>query len=361
MARMLDVNEKFVGQEPKFLGEVTEKNLGDALSWYSINRKSKDSQKYASAYFKKVHKLDILPVIKTKPTQFGFVCRILTNGGVLSPERKEWFDGQVEELKKELVKAKAKVKTEQFIEVVKVNIQDRIREKVVECIGELEGQIDNLIVSKFANSPQPYAVMHTLGIKSVHTKSIVDWSKEKRNEFEEVMNTDELQMKEGYSNFKKTELKKIIAYCDQVIVDCGKINNQAVAGRKPRKRKAKSPEQLVAKIKHCLEFKDLSLTSVKTTDIIESMQLWVYNTKTRKLGVYHAEDAGGLSVKGSSIVNFSEMKSIQKTLRKPEVVLPEVINGGKVFLRNAIDSIKAVESKLTGRINADTILLKVIK
>ena len=357
MARMLDVNEKFVGQEPKFLGEVTEKDLGIALSWYSINRKAKDSQKYASAYFKKVHKLDILPVIKTKPTQFGFVCRILTNGGVLSPERKEWFDGQVEELKKELVKAKAKVKTEQFIEVVKVNIQDRIREKAIECIGELEGQIDDIILK--TESPQPYAVMHTLAIKGVHTRAILEWSREKRAEFEEVLTTDDSQLKEGYSNFKKTDLKKIIAYCDQVILDCNKVAQSVV--RKARKRKAKSPEQLVAKIKHCLEFKDLSLTSVKSTDIIESMQLWVYNTKTRKLGVYHAEDAGGLSVKGSSIVNFSETKSIQKTLRKPEVMLPEVLKGGKVFLRNAIDSIKAVESKLTGRINADTILLRVMK
>ena len=357
MARMLDVNEKFVGQEPKFLGEVTEKDLGIALSWYSINRKAKDSQKYASAYFKKVHKLDILPVIKTKPTQFGFVCRILTNGGVLSPERKEWFDGQVEELKKELVKAKAKVKTEQFIEVVKVNIQDRIREKAIECIGELEGQIDDIIIK--SESPQPYAVMHTLGIKGVHTRAILEWSREKRAEFEEVLTTDDSQLKEGYSNFKKTDLKKIIAYCDQVILDCNKVAQSVV--RKARKRKAKSPEQLVAKMKHCLEFKDLSLTSVKSTDIIESMQLWVYNTKTRKLGVYHAEDAGGLSVKGSSIVNFSETKSIQKTLRKPEVMLPEVLKGGKVFLRNAIDSIKAVESKLTGRINADTILLRVMK
>ena len=357
MARMLDVNEKFVGQEPKFLGEVTEKDLGIALSWYSINRKAKDSQKYASAYFKKVHKLDILPVIKTKPTQFGFVCRILTNGGVLSPERKEWFDGQVEELKKELVKAKAKVKTEQFIEVVKVNIQDRIREKAIECIGEFEGQIDDIILK--SESPQPYAVMHTLGIKGVHTRAILEWSREKRAEFEEVLTTDDSQLKEGYSNFKKTDLKKIIAYCDQVILDCNKVAQSVV--RKARKRKAKSPEQLVAKIKHCLEFKDLSLTSVKSTDIIESMQLWVYNTKTRKLGVYHAEDAGGLSVKGSSIVNFSETKSIQKTLRKPEVMLPEVLKGGKVFLRNAIDSIKAVESKLTGRINADTILLRVMK
>jgi hypothetical protein len=359
MARILDVNEKFVGQEPKFSGDVTEKDLGNALSWYSTNRKLKDSQKYASAFFKKVHKLDILPVIKSKPTQFGFVCRILTNGGVLSPERKEWFDKQVEELKYELTKAKTKAKTEQHIKVITVNIQDRIREKAIECIGELEGQIDDLIVSGFKNTPQPYAVMHTLGIKGVHTKSILEWSKQKRTEFEEVMNTTDSDLKEGYSNFKKTELKKIVAYCDQVILDCNKVAQSVV--RKARKKKAKSPEQLVAKMKHCLEFKDLSLTSVKSTDIIESMQLWVYNTKTRKLGVYHAEDAGGLSVKGSSITNFSESKSVQKTLRKPEVFLPEVLKGGKVFLRNAIEGIKAVESKLTGRINADTILLKVLK
>jgi len=359
MVRILDANEKFVGQEPKFLGEVTEKDLGNALSWYSSNKKSKDSQKYASVYFKKKFDLNILPAIKSRPPQLGFVCRILTNGGVLSAERKEWFDKQVEELKSAL----AKIETKEVIDKVKKgpNIQDRIREKATECIGELEGQIDELIVGKFTDSPQPYAIMHTLGVKGVHTKIIVDWSKEKRNEFEEVMNTDDAQLKEGYSNFKKTELKKIVAFCDQVILDCGKINNQAVAGRKPRKKKAKSPEQLVAKLKHCLEFKDLSLTSVKSTDIIGSLQLWVYNTKTRKLGVYNAEDAAGLSVKGSAIVNFSETKSVQKTLRKPEVMLPEVLKGGKVFLRNVLDGIKAVENKLNGRINADTILLRVMK
>ena len=108
-------------------------------------------------------------------------------------------------------------------------------------------------------------------------------------------------------------------------------------------------------------FRSLNLKSVPTTSIVGANQLWVYNTKTRKLGVYNAEDAGGLSVKGSSIINFAEKKSVQKKLRKPEVMLPDVLNGGKVFLRNVIDSIRAVESPLTGRLNADTILLKVAK
>jgi len=91
------------------------------------------------------------------------------------------------------------------------------------------------------------------------------------------------------------------------------------------------------------------------------MQLWVYNTKTRKMGCYHADDAGGLSLKGTSLLNYNETKSIQKRLRKPEVTLPEVINGGKVYLRNVIENIRAVDSGLTGRLNDDTILLKIIK
>jgi hypothetical protein len=118
---------------------------------------------------------------------------------------------------------------------------------------------------------------------------------------------------------------------------------------------------LVTKVKVCDEFKELGIKSVPATSIVGASQLWVYNTKTRKLGVYNAEDAGGLSVKGSSIINFAEKKSVQKKLRKPEQMIPNVLNGGKVFLRNAIENIRAVESPLTGRLNVDTILLKVTK
>jgi serine/threonine protein kinase len=90
---------------------------------------------------------------------------------------------------------------------------------------------------------------------------------------------------------------------------------------------------------------------------------WIYmypdHIKTKKLGVYVADDSSGLSVKGSSIINFSERNSICKTLRKPETILPDVIKGGKVYLRNVMSTIKSKEKGLTGRLNSDTILLKI--
>ncbi len=140
-----------------------------------------------------------------------------------------------------------------------------------------------------------------------------------------------------------------------------KVVNESNKSRKPRQRKQKSPEQLVSKLKYLDKHEELKLESVTPKDIIGALQLWVYNTKSRKLGCYNAEDASGLSVKGSTIINFNEIKSTQKKLRKPEVTLPEVLKGGKVYLRTALDEIKAVASTLNGRLNTDTILLRITK
>jgi hypothetical protein len=41
--------------------------------------------------------------------------------------------------------------------------------------------------------------------------------------------------------------------------------------------------------------------------------------------------------------------------------MPEIVKGGKVYLRNALDDIRAVESGLTGRLNAVIILVRVVK
>jgi hypothetical protein len=68
---------------------------------------------------------------------------------------------------------------------------------------------------------------------------------------------------------------------------------------------------------------------------------------------------GELRVKGTSLTGFDENKSVQKTLRKPEEQLKEFKSSGKVALRKFLEDIKAVDIKLNGRINEDTVLLKV--
>jgi hypothetical protein len=343
-------------KEPKFSGEVSQTELTQALSWYAQNRDSKDATKYAIEYFKKKLKIPAPEAIKSQAPTFGYVCRLVSLGAVLSDSNRVWFDKTVDELKN------AKQPVAKIAKVANVvSIQDHIKRKAGECIGELEGQIDELITSKFSADVSPYGLMNTLEIKGAHAKFVIDHFKTRRAEYDEVLTTTDPDVKEAYSNFTKVQLKKLVAYCDQVIVDGMRLAGDAVKSRKPRKRKAKSADQLVSKLNYAKDFAELKLVSVDPKTIVGASQLWVYNTKTRKLGCYNAEDAAGLSIKGSTIQNFAESKSIQKTLRKPAVTLPEVLKGGKVALRNVLTDIRAAEGLLTGRINADTILLRTIK
>jgi hypothetical protein len=345
------------GHEPKFDRELSKIELMSTLNWYTQNKDTKDAVKYANDYFKKNHKLNVDSVIKNYSTTFGFVCRILNNGGSVNEKELIWFNETIVKIKEDLAKPKVDVVVDD--KPVQPNIQDRIREKASECIGELEGLLDEYILSKFTSNPKPYGIMHTLNIKGVHTNRILEHWKRIRSDYDNALTTEDELIKEGYSNFSKTEIKKIVGFCDSVITDAMKVVSEANKTRKPRQRKQKSPEQLVSKLKYLDKHEEL--VSENPKDIIGALQLWVYNTKSRKLGCYNAEDASGLSVKGSSIISFNESKSIQKKLRKPEVTLPEVLKGGKVYLRTALDDIKAVASTLNGRLNTDTILLRIIK
>ena len=357
MVRIIDSNVVMYGHEPKFDRELSKIELMSTLNWYTQNKDTKDAVKYANDYFKKNHKLNVDSVIKNYSTTFGFVCRILNNGGSVNEKELVWFNETIVKIKEDLAKPKVDVVVDD--KPVQPNIQDRIREKASECIGELEGLLDEYILSKFTSNPKPYGIMHTLNIKGVHTNRILEHWKRIRSDYDNALTTEDELIKEGYSNFSKTEIKKIVGFCDSVITDAMKVVSEANKTRKPRQRKQKSPEQLVSKLKYLDKYEEL--VSENPKDIIGALQLWVYNTKSRKLGCYNAEDASGLSVKGSSIISFNESKSTQKKLRKPEVTLPEVLKGGKVYLRTALDDIKAVAATLNGRLNTDTILLRIIK
>ena len=152
-------------KEPKFSGELSQTELTQALSWYAQNRDNKDATKYVADYFKKTLKIQAPESLKTQASTFGFVCRIVSMGGILNAPNRLWFDKTIEELKN------AKQPADKSAKVANVlSIQDHIKRKSSECIGELEGQIDELITTKFSANVSPYAIMNTLEIKGVRIK-----------------------------------------------------------------------------------------------------------------------------------------------------------------------------------------------
>ena len=137
------------------------------------------------------------------------------------------------------------------------------------------------------------------------------------------------------------------------------LGQEAKVNRKPRTKKSVSKDKLISKLKFQKTNPQLKIVSIDPATIVGAKELWVYNTKSRKLGKYVADEFADLSIKGTSIIGFNETLSVQKTLRKPEEQLNAFKSAGKVQLRKFLDDIKAVDIKLNGRINDEILLLRV--
>ena len=361
MTRILDAYAIFEGEEPIFSTELTKIDMVKTLNWYCQNKVSKDSEKYILTYFKKNHKLNLeAEELKSCSTTFGYICRIITNGGILNSTNQTWFDEKVQEIKKSIGAKKVVPVIALVTKNNVISIQDRMAEKISIVAGELEGSVDDYVLNDFNKTPSPYSIMSDT-IKAMHSPKIVTIFKKHRDEIELAITSDDDQLKEGYSHRSKSQLKKLAAYYNLIISDAIKLSEESKQGRKPRKTKAKTPAKLVAKLNYMDKFTELDLTSVPPQNIIGASALWVYNTKIRKLGCYYSDDISGLSVKGSTIVNYSPSKSTQKKVRKPNDVVPKIVTGTKQYLKSAANNIVAVESSLTGRINKDIILVRVVK
>jgi hypothetical protein len=153
--------------------------------------------------------------------------------------------------------------------------------------------------------------------------------------------------------------KQYLEFYQKIDVACDTFIETGKAKRKPRKPKVISREKIVSKLKYQLNDSELGIASINPAEIIDATEVWVYNTKTRKIGVYKkAELSGGLTVRGTSIYDYEEGTSVQKTLRKPAVQLKEFKGAAKTKMNNAFSSIKATEIKLSGRVSDTIIILK---
>jgi hypothetical protein len=344
------------GGEPDMKSGV---KLSTALNWYSYYKDPKDSKKYLIHYMT-VHnhpKEDIVTLTGLKETHFsnvGFVCRLTERGLVLEKHQLTWLSDRIKFLLN--IAKTIKEQDEDDDNKPKVNIQERIQEQSSEFIGELEGFLDN-----YKETFNSYEWMVSNGVKAPHARQIMSHFTPKLVEPVLVLSGKASEdLVEAYSCFTKANVKKFVAFIQQIIDDANRIVNNSKVTRKPRKSKKPTADKLTSKMQYKKEDVEYKVVSINPVDIIGAKQLWVFNTKTRKLGVYHAWTEGGLNVKGTTINDYTD-NSCAKTLRKPADILLELQKATDRKYKIVFDGIRSTEQALTGRINADTILLKVFK
>ena len=351
-----------------------------AMEYYRLEFSGKDLKPAVVKWMTSIEcdKKDIVAFKKTKDNRcnvtMGAIASCLLRG--MPAVRADFNDGRDTTvwLRKQIVEVIAQGKDDVDEDEVKAaeaakpavytpSIQDRVKEAAYRMTEELEDAIEGFQTDPDSFDPKAFKVLNLLKgkqVKAAHARIIKDFYARDLAELEELASgKGDEQLKEGYSHRSKKQVKNLIAFYQEIMAACTMLAQEAKVNRAPRAKKAVPAEKLVAKLKYMKTNEPLKLVSINPTDIIGAKELWVYNTKTRKLGKYVANEYQDLAVKGTSIMNFSENLSICKTLRKPEEKLKEFKAAGKVQLRKFLDDINATDTKMNGRINEETILLKV--
>ena len=347
-----------------------------AMSWYRLDSSGNELKPKVINWMSQngYTKEQIAEFKKTKDnrcgTTVGAIAACLLKG--MPPVRTDFNDGRsaavwlgqsiatiVSEGKDDIDdEAVAEIKTT----VPVVSIQDRVRESSYKMTEEIETAIESFQLDPEAFDPKAFKVLNLLKAhqaKAAHARVIKDFYARNLDELTEAATTKDEQLKEAYSHLSKVQLRKITAFYQEIVSACEMLAQEAKVNRKPKAKKAVPAEKIVAKLKYKKADEPLKLVSINPADILGAKELWTYNTKSRKLGKYIAEEFQDLGIKGTTITGFSEPKSVQKTLRKPADQLKEFKAAGKVALRKFLEDINAVDTRMNGRINEDIILLKI--
>lgn len=245
-----------------------------------------------------------------------------------------------------------------------VSIQERMRQQVSELCGQWDGYLDDWRDGEYdLKKFDPYKEMISFqpAIKPAHAKIIQQMYEAEYAEAQELVDWKDEEIKEAYSQFtgRAQDRKNFLKFYELIMTATSTLINTGKANRKPRTKKAPSKEKLVAKVKYRESDPAIGLASINPVSILEANELWVYNTKNRKLMHYVAEPmVGGLGVKGTSIVGFDNKQSTQKTIRKPEV-----LKGADKLARTKFEKLykelTTTDTGCNGRINEHCILIKV--
>ena len=356
-------DEKYLGAEPEVNENSTQIELARAYNWFNYFYTSDDAKAFTISYLKSIkydketiHRLSCVKSIDLH--NIGWNCRLLSTGSNLPGGLWDNIETRIKQLSADVVET---IETEKDQSQTKViSIQDRINNKASDLIGELEEETDVFFQEGVIQFDiKKWSVEK--GIKPQIAKRIAEHFRPQYEEIIEAQEGKDADLIEAYKGWRKPVLKIMGLFLKKIIDHMVEVDAAGQAIRKPRAKKIKPASALVAKLQFLPEFKELNITSVDPKGIINASQLWVYNPKTRNLSVYHAVGRSGLSVRGTTITGYDTDASLTKKVRKPEQVIPQVMNAGKVDLRSIMKNLTTNDSQANGRINKDTILLRVIK
>lgn len=359
---------KYVGDEPRWTHQPTENRfstLTRAFNWYNYFYGKKDAKEMIVAYLERHDRVKDARKIRATPDSqirltTGWLCRMADMGLQLDEHEQIKLDNMIAETL--AIKEQVKIEVvEDKDEPAKLTIQDRLREKVFECLGEMEGMFDEFVVAgaKLTADYKPVSLMRSLNIAPQMVSMIRDVWARKLIEFEDVVAGKDADLVKAYDYMTKNQLKQCVKFCELVLSDCGAYVQIKKVERKPRKVKPVSPEKKAAKFKILAEFPELKLKSLPAAQLVDKAEAWLYDTKKRKLiHIVADEYTKTFTVKNNAVIGFNTVETLQKTVRKPAETIKAIASAGKPAARKIFKDLTTTETAWNARGTENLVILR---
>jgi len=252
------------------------------------------------------------------------------------------------------------------------SIQERLQDAAIDKTEDLDQWIDDWMCDSKANPLKdkiPLKLFKRQQVNLGHLRFVTNWFIGAYEELQELNNLPpakqrddmQAQLAEGYETYSKAQIKELTDFYKRLFDAIEIMKAEQKQNRAVRKPKVKSAQELVKKLKFKPSDGTFGIASINPSEIIDATAVVVFNTKNRKIGIYYADDHAQFKVKGTTLQHFSETRSVQKTIRKPDEILPQWKKVTKHKLKAQFGYLKTTETKMNGRFNADTIILKAFK
>jgi hypothetical protein len=240
---------------------------------------------------------------------------------------------------------------------------DRIKKNVErDIIIPLDSLIDDwAVTSKTPPTLDLPSYLVNNKVPAQGCKIILDWINKNYEEYNSALEKTCMQCVEGFSYLSKPNLRRIVKILEGFMADVKTHANIKNNTRKPRTKKVKNADKQVSRLKYQTNSAEYSIDSISPSRIPTAQRLYTFNTKTRQLNVYYAKGSLGFGVQGTTLNSYDEDSSFGVTLRKPKDILDAILGATPKKLDKLFDGTNLKRKKINGRINAYTIILKVIE
>lgn len=228
-------------------------------------------------------------------------------------------------------------------------------------IADVDHLLDEFYKSDYRTKPPVDSFVVLKKFPSVQIKSA---RKHLQEIYEEISSRDP-DVREAYSHLSKRALSNYVSFVKEVLerfdAERENLRREQKSEESKKKVQKKKTASDFSKLQFLRHDPGLNMSSDENFSALEQASVvYLFNLKYKELRMLVAGE-GGFRVKGTTIRGFDPDRSSKRRVRKPAEVVPAMGLATKRNCEKIFNGLRSKRSPANGRVNSDTLIVKILK